>query len=214
MRPKISFLVIAAIAVLAACHGNQSFTPLAQQQQASARTPQSAAACNTPTYSARKPFVVFIAQGNVKHDDFKSKPGISTLWFEIKVKRAAAPTPSPSGSPSTAPSPTAPPTNQPLYLYFGQYTLAKTKQSGCLFLFATQSGKPFTGSKTGAFTDGAPRVKLPKYYKERLIAHGPVNVAIGHLSATGGSGKATLLLTGGGTFDTANLKLTSRLAEP
>ncbi|HZZ01271.1 MAG TPA: hypothetical protein VFE36_17050 [Candidatus Baltobacteraceae bacterium] len=232
MRPAIAFIMVAAIGVLAACHGYQPFTPVAQTPQASAMAdmqlrsllppgidPRASGVCSAPTYKpAAGPFILFIANGNVKRGKFKSGASPLTLWVAFRIKKATKPTPppttSPSGSPSTPPSPTPPPQDKPVYFYLGQYTLAKSKQTGCAFVFATQSGKPFTGSKYGALAFGEPLIAFPKYYKEKVVAHGPVTVTISKLSATGGKGSATLKLGNGSTFDTATVNLTYRISEP
>ena len=227
-RPAIiSFSAIVCIALLAACNGNQRLTPTAQQQvrmpsgQTAAAAvpvnpfnvnPQAYGACTAPAYKPPGPFIVFVANGKVKHGTFKSASSALTLWFEVKVKKSSKP--QPSASPSSEPSPTAPPTNQPVYLYLGQYTLAKAKQSGCAFLFATQNGKPFTGSKYGGLAFGSPTIKYPKHFKTTVLDQGPVQVKLSKLGANGGSGTATLLTKSGGTFDTAKIVLTYRIAQP
>ncbi|HKE35798.1 MAG TPA: hypothetical protein VKB39_00100 [Candidatus Baltobacteraceae bacterium] len=227
-RQTISFLVIAGIALLAACHGNQSFTPVAQPQQDAARIggatlpfipsgidPHVFSGCTAPQYKPKAgPFIIFVANGNVKKDDFKSAPSPFTLWAAIKIKKSTKPTPVPSGSPSPGSSPTPPPHDQPTYLYFGEYTLAKTKQTGCAYLFATQSGKPFTGSKYSGLAFGSPTIKYPKYYKQKVLATGPVILKYVSLSSSGGKGTATLKLNNGSTYDTAAVTFTYRLASP
>lgn len=216
MRAKTSFLVVAMIAVLAACHANQSFIPNSQQQMPGfGFGPRAGAACTAPVYKpAAGPFVILVATGNVKRGTFSSKPGTETIWAEIKIKKATKPTPQPSTGPSSVPSPTAVPTSQPVYFYFGEYSLVKKKQTGCAFLFATQNGKPFTGSKTGALAVGIPQIKYPKYYKETIVAEGPLSLKISKLSANGGNGVGILKLSNGSTFDTAHVTLTYRLAPP
>jgi hypothetical protein len=232
MKLTTSFLLIVAIGVLASCNGYQNVTPLAQQPQTSAPAnsllrsllppginPQSGATCTAPTYKPKAgPFIIFIANGKVKRGTFKSATSPLTLWVAIKIKKATKPTPPPttppSGSPSTAPSPTPPPMDQPVYLYLGEYTLAKNKQTGCAYLFTTQNGKPFTGSKFSGLAFGSPSIAYPKYWKEKVIASGPVSVKLSKLSATGGNGKATLKMQNGTTYDTATVHLTYRLSEP
>lgn len=163
--------------------------------------------CTAPTYKPKAgPFIIFVANGKVKRGTFKSQSSPLTLWFAIKIKKSTKPIP----SPSTSPSP--PPMDQPEYFYFGEYTLAKAKQTGCAYLITTQSGKPFTGSKFNGIAFGAPSIAYPKYYKEKVIASGPVTVKLSKLSATGGNGKATLKLQNGTTYDTATVHLTYRLA--
>lgn len=132
----------------------------------------------------------------------------------LKVKKSSKPTPPPTTSPSAVPSPTQPPTDQPTYLYIGKYTLSKNKQTGCAIVITTQSGKPFTGSKYAGLAVGTPLIKYPKHFKTTVVDQGPVSVKLTKLSSKGGSGKATLLLKNGGTFDTATVTLTSRFAEP
>jgi hypothetical protein len=182
--------------------------------------PRASGVCQAPTYKAKAgPFIIFIANGKVKKGTFKSAPSPLTLWVEVKYKKASKPTPPPptnppSGKPSTAPSPTAPPMDKPTYLYLGEYTLAKNKKTGCAFLFTTQNGKPFTGSKFGGLAFGDPLIALPKYYKEKVLASGPVSVKLSKLSASGGNGSAKLTLQNGSAYDTATIKLTYRLAEP
>jgi hypothetical protein len=228
MRSKISFLVIAAIAVLAACHGNQGFTPPTQQQQNSAPAQTATLPFNLPGISPRLsrmcpmgptvplykppqgPFIVFVANGKLKGNTFKSAPSPLTLWFEFKIKKSTKPVP----SPSTGPSPTPPPFDQPVYFYIGKYTLAKAKQTGCAFLFTTQSGKPFTGSKFAGLAFGEPQIAYPKYYKEKIIAMGPLAENLGKLSASGGKGSAKLKLKSGTLFDTAAVTFTTRIASP
>jgi len=228
VRPTtLSFLLVAALGVLVACHGNQTFTPLAPGEQppgpASSQEralippgirPRASGVCSAPEYKPNAgPFVVFFANGNVKKGTFKSSTSPLTLWFAFRVKKSK-PTPIPSSSPttgpSTIPSPTPIPTNRPAYIYEGEYTLAKAKQTGCAFVFTTQSGKPFTGSKYNALAFGDPLIKYPPHYKTKVVAHGAVSIKIAKLSANGGKGTATLLLGNGNTFDTAKVTLTYR----
>lgn len=221
MKLTTSFFVILAIGVLASCNGMQNVAPIAQQPQTFTPAnsllrsllppninPQAGANCTAPTYKPKAgPFIVFIANGKVKRGTFKSQSSPLTLWVALKIKKATKPTP----PPSTAPSPT-PPMDQPEYFYFGQYTLAKAKQTGCAFLITTQSGKPFTGSKFNGLAFGSPLIKYPKYWKSKVIASGPVTVKLSKLSATGGHGTATLKLQNGTTYDTATVNLTYRIA--
>lgn len=221
MKLTTSFLLIVAIGVLASCNGYQNVTPPAQLSQTSAPatallhllppgiSPRSGATCTAPTYKLKAgPFIIFVANGKVKKGTFKSQASPLTLWEVLKIKKSTKPVPSPSSSP------TSPPMDQPEYFYFGEYTLAKAKQTGCAFLITTQSGKPFTGSKFSGLAFGAPSIAYPKYYKEKVIASGPVTVKLSKLSATGGNGTATLKLQNGTTYDTATVKLTYRLAPP
>ena len=226
-RPTMLFILVVAIGILAACNGNQTFAPVAQQEpqtSAPARSqlqsllpsginPRAYGACTAPAYKpAAGPFIIFIANGKVKRDDFKSSSSPFTLWESLKIKKSKKPTPAPSGSPVASPTP--PPMDQPVYLYTGQYHLAKSKQTGCAYVITTQSGKPFTGSKYSGLAFGEPMIKFPKYYKEKIVAMGPVSVKLGKLSASGGKGTATLKLTNGTTFDTATVNLTYRIASP
>ncbi len=228
MKSTTSFFLIVAIGVLASCNGIQSVPPIAQQSQTSTPgtsmlhsllppgiSPRASGACTAPHYKPKLgPFIIFIARGKVKHGKFKSEPSPSTLWVAVTIKKAAKPTPPPTTSPSNPPSPTPPPMNQPTYLYFGEYTLAKAKKTGCAYLFATQHGKPFTGSKYNSFAFGDPLIAFPKYYKEKVVASGPLSMKLSKLSASGGSGGAILKLQNGTTYDTATVKLTFRLSEP
>lgn len=225
MKLTTAFLLIAAIGVLASCNGVQNFTPVAQQPQTAGMTnsplgsllpaginPRANGVCQAPTYKPKAgPFIIFIANGKAKKGTFNSAPSPLTLWLSIKIKKATKPTPPPVSPP---PSPTPPPMNKPTYLYLGEYTLAKSKIIGCAYLFATQNGKPFAGSKFSGLAFGSPLITYPKYWKEKVVAHGPLTVKISKLSASGGKGTATLTLQNGTTYDTATIKFTSRLSEP
>jgi hypothetical protein len=226
MKLTTSFLLIVAIGVLASCNGVGNFAPVVEQQQTSTPEnsllqsllpagidPRASFMCTTPTYKPKQgPFIVFVANGKAKKTTFKSKPSTLTLWLELKIKKSTKPTPPPKTPPPATPSP--PPMTKPTYFYYGQYTLAKAKQAGCVLLFTTQSGKPFAGSKFSGLIVGSPKIAYPTYYKEKLVAKGPVSIKISKLSASGGIGSATLKLQNGSTFDTAKITLTYRFAAP
>jgi hypothetical protein len=222
--PKAVFASIVAGAILAACHGGNTFTPSAAPATgdmsyaapdgllAGKSVPPEATealrakevTCTAPLARVPGSYVLFIASGNVKHSKFTANVKTS-IWEQVRLTKA---TPPPSASPSPTASPTNGPTPAPEYFYWGTYKLAKGK-GGCAVLLTTKNGKPIAGTKANAVAIGTPKIKA-KYYHLSFQGEGPMSMTISGLSATGGSGPFTLRTSSGAVYNTGTVTLVGR----
>lgn len=224
-------VIVGASAFAVACSGPGNFAPSASQSNG-AQEPGSAqsdairsmllehfspdlvdriasaasATCGT-TLPVPGKYAVLFATGAIKGTTFNANSSAS-FWDYDSVKAGKKPTPGPSTSPTTGPSSTPSPTS-PEYIYLGTYTTAKSGH-GCAILLGTVSHKNFPGTKYNAVGIGSPNVGA-KYPVFKIISMGPLALTITKLSATGGKGTATLQNSGGGSFDTGTVTLTSRI---
>ncbi len=223
MRFRSTALVLlATVAVLVACHGTSNYVP--QNGAISSDSIPAAVgnhvelpAATTPNYCqvrfAHVPgkYVEMTSVGHLKGSTFNG----TGEWFLSKYSLG---TPSPHETPTPGVTPT-PNKKEPLYYYYGNYTLKKEKQTGCAILVTTQSGKNFKGlkgKKFNAFNDEAVLVNVPKHKSlhSTPTMFGTAQVSISGISATSGTGTADLLTSMGKAYDTATIKILGRLAIP
>lgn len=223
MRLRSTALVLlAAIAVLVACHGTSNYVP---QNGAISSDSDSAAVgnhlglpastpnyCNVPFSHVPGNYVEMTGIGNLKGSTFTG----TGEWFVFKYSLG---TPPPHATPTPGVTPT-PNKKEPLYYYYGNYTLKKEKQTGCAILLTTQNGKPLKGikgKKFNALNVEDVLVSIPKHKSLRLglpTMAGTALISISGISATSGTGSADLHTNKGKAYDTAAIKILGRLAIP
>jgi hypothetical protein len=153
-----------------------------------------------PDCSARRAaipgtYVLIYSDGNVTANAYRP---FDAFWTEGTVEGAAA-----EQHGSSPPTPT-----QRTYLYSGTYSLAKTKQTGCVYLETTVNGKPFESSSNNASLAAFPNFRSEKFTFDGAKG-GPVKIGRLKIGATGGNATLTLILEGR-TYDTGTLSLTER----
>jgi hypothetical protein len=214
---KIAFFSILVGGLLAACNGASNLMPGSLgSAEDSAQMPALAGMPSLPHVDATKlkcpapysnvpgTYVVMSAFGTLKGGTFVTSTSkfSSNTWAEVKYTRA---TPGPTATPKTPPPTTAE------YLYYGSYTLAKHKQTGCALLSATQNGKDFPGLPSNALVANAPLTKVVNV-NIKVGQLGKLTEKITGVTPTSGHGTAVLTTSKGAPFDTATITLVGRIA--
>jgi len=221
MRPRrIAPLLVLAAGVLVACQGTPSATPmgdasvaaptrvapgLAQHWPAGETMPDLATFCGG-IKDSKIPgkYVFMISSGNLTGGSFDGKG----TWFVFDYSLG---TPGPTPTPGVSPSPIK---GEPLYLYYGSYTLTKGNQSGCAFIAVTQSGKPLKSEKVNAFGVGTIIADVKYLRLELTSTEGIFSETVTGVTPTTGSGHLTLLTTKGKSYATGTITIVGRLSIP
>lgn len=222
---KAIFSLVAVAAISVACHGNAPFTPaLSPSASSQAASDQSYVSTSDLPESVRQPLEdagvtklpkcpakpvgvpgtmwVLVGLGNVSGTTFTAVSSAS-LWAEYTLAKATKPpSPSPTGSPTSLP------TSQPVYFYYGTFTL-KTGGNGCAYFVTTKSGQSLTQSYNGE--DIGYQLVKAKYYKSTVMNYGHLTMKIKKLSASGGKGVFVLKTTSGATVNKGTIKLVGRI---
>jgi hypothetical protein len=217
MNVRIMTLVlIAVVSVCAACQSNSSdvsqngtlsansLPALRHYPSVDAMVADAKSLCTAARVKVPGTYVFMNASGDLQAGDYEA----TGLWF---VEQYVLVPPGPTPTPGVTPTPDK---SQPVYFYYGTYTLKKHKESGCVFVTATQSGKPFKRASFNAAVIG--RVLTTGKYVRGTYTNesGPLAIVINGLTATGGKGGAILAFPGGKRYDTASMKITGRISIP
>ena len=211
-----ALILLFAVSVLVACRGT-SFVPQTEGTLTDGSPviiPNMPPGFSTPDITnicAGIPFahvpgshILMFALGNLSGGNFSG----TGLWFLESFKIGK---PGPTPTPGVTPTPIR---GTPVWIYYGKYTLKKKKETGCAFLEATKSGKPFKGSKGNAVSLGTV-ITNAKHLKVKITTtEGPVTITFTGVSATGGKGSAKLITPTGGAYDTATITLVGRILLP
>jgi hypothetical protein len=218
MNVRIMTLVlVAVVSMCAACQSNSSFPsqnaalpgtslPASRHYPSiDAMVADSRSLCGVAPVKAPGDYIFMNASGILGGGTFTA----TGLWF---VEQYELGTPGPTPTPGVTPTPDK---SQPMYFYYGSYELRKSKQSGCVFVTATQSGKPFKHAGFNAAVIA--RVVTSEKYVHGIYTNksGILALTIHHVTATGGKGSA--ILTSVATskkYDTASIQLTGRISIP
>ena len=221
---QATFAALALAAIASACQGGAGITPPTSPTTSSnaATAPDLSAplsrlglgpampdripACKAPVVGVPGTYVSWISVGNVKRGTFKATKAASQYVVLKYAKATPPPSPSPTASPTTGPTP------EPMYYYYGTYTLKRGK-GGCAYLLTTVNGKPFKGTKFNGTGLGSPRVAA-KYFATTFVTYGPMTMTVKNLSAHGGKGSFVLLKSTGGTYNSGNVTFTGRVQYP
>jgi hypothetical protein len=216
MNGRIMTLVlIAVVSVCAACQSNSSVAQsgtvadnslpaLKHYPSIDAMVADAKSLCKAAPVKVPGNYVFMNSSGELESGEL-----IATgLWFVEQYELA---TPGPTPTPGVTPKPIK---GQPLYFYYGTYKLAKSKESGCAFMTATQSGKDFKHAEFNATAIGSIVTKEPFVRGTYSSTEGLLALTIQHINRTGGKGGAILSMPGGKRYDTATITLTGRISIP
>ena len=199
MKIWTAALALLCSASLTACRGESTYTPLAgDSSPATATHAASTPACTAKPLGVPGKYIGIFAAGTVSGKTFTSTFG---QWSLLSFTKPAAA--------SSAATPAPKPTAAPVWFYVGTYTMAKTKQTGCV-LFVGQAVKPKANAdSTGGVFFAAPPLKTTKF-SVTIVGLGLVSLKLTGLSPSGGRGTATLLTQQLKPYDTATIVLSKR----
>lgn len=213
LSPKAGALLVVIAALIAGCRGPADYVPsnigpdngapAGEGSPLLAHLDATKLKCPAPLVKVPGTYVVMSATGTLKNGRFVSAANAyGGIWSQVKYTAA---TPGPTASPTSLPS------VPPEYLYYGRYTLKKSRQTGCATLITTQSGKDFPGLSDNALADGAPVVRL-KNVNLKIGTFGKLAETITGITPTSGHGTAVLRTSKGAPFDTATITIVGRLS--
>jgi hypothetical protein len=191
--------VVAVGAMLTGCQASHLATvPVAMPNEAGAargRLSDKIPDCRASRAAIPGRYILIYSDGNVTENAYWS---FDAFWAEGTVEGGAT-----GQNGNSPPTPT-----QRTYLYTGTYQLAKTKQTGCVYLETTVNGKPFASSSNNASLAALPNFRSKKFAFDGGKG-GPVKIGRLKIGATGGNATLTLILKGR-QYDTGTLSLTER----
>jgi hypothetical protein len=212
----MTLALVAVVTICAACQGNPSSAPqnasfsenslpaLKHYSSIDAMVAGAKSLCAAAPVKVPGSYVFMNGSGLVYTGHFEA----TGLWFvEQYMLETAGPTPTPGVTPT-------PDKSQPVYFYYGTYALKKHKETGCTFVTATQSGKPFKHAGFNAAVIGRALTSGKFVRGTYTNESGILTLVINRMTASGGNGSAILAFPGGKRYDTASIKITGRISIP
>lgn len=193
-------LVLMVVATLAACGAAIDSAPRTLAYANGVSHGLSPLPCTAHSVRVPGDYIVLVSVGTFHNGSYRSS-GTFSSWNDVAYT---------IGSVRPTPSPRPP---VPEYAYYGTYSLEKHRQSGCAYLFVTQSGQPFPGIGDNALSDGAPSIEAKHVRVKALSLRGPLTITLDNVSPGGGRGSMKLT-RGGAAYDSGTIVLTGRVAVP